>query len=556
MTQNSNINDPLETSWWFGIDQHQKQYVVITQGDLTGIEFTTDLIDKRQSTFHHLAMGGITLMPPQRREIIGPIMEGNVEARPFFLAESPGWIDDTTFILGDGTIICPAAQTDRPVLPGFALQPKFGVRGTLESWREAFVPLLDAQHLLTSLVCLGFTAPLLQPFGTLIGLEENPGLELVGPSSVGKTTAMRVISSIWGGLPGRSGAFAETWQMTEVAIGTLMRMHSDSVLILDEAAHAGVRVNDRNATQSRAVMSLAAGAGRHRHQQPASGRDWLTIFSTSNSPLASPGARSDRLNLAVNVRLVSVDLLGLPHGILDTTEGGAAGDLIRGLNTAAAENYGTAGRTFIQQLVEERARDPRAIQSDIIAHVETFQRAVKFTELRAAEQRIGLFFALGYAAACLARRWDILPSHWQRLGYGLRDTFHLALKSLPLNECVRPVDQFESQVAQLRDRFIEEGAIWANLEDPIGAIRRTRDHGLELQIPPKAFDQHFGGIPGLKDELRRVGALVTDGGKGLHLTAKRISLDGKATSRSVCVKLDLEAYPDRLQVLATAELAA
>lgn len=476
-------------------------------------------------------------------------MEGNVEARPFILAESPGWIDDTTFILGDGTIICPAAQTDRPVLPGFALQPKFGVRGTLESWREAFVPLLDAQHLLTSLVCLGFTAPLLQPFGTLIGLEENPGLELVGPSSVGKTTAMRVISSIWGGLPGRSGAFAETWQMTDVAIGTLMRMHSDSVLILDEAAHAGVRVNDRNATQSRAVMSLAAGAGRHRHQQPASGRDWLTIFSTSNSPLASPGGRFDRLNLAVNVRLVSVDLSGRRHGILDPDHDQPAGDLIQQFNAAAAENFGTAGRTFIQRLVEERARDPAALQARIVAWVEEFKNNVSFTELRAAEQRIGLFFALGYAAACLARRWGILPSHWLLVGPGLLRTFRLALKSLPKDDYPQAVDRFEVLLEQLRDRIVEGDRHLEDLDDWIGIIRRSRNHVLELQIPTDNFKRQFGGVPGLKNELHASGALLTDGGDSSHYSAKRTLPGDEVAIRVVCVKLDEEAYPERLCVL-------
>lgn len=63
--------------------------------------------------------------------------------------------------------------------------------------------------------------------------EESGSIHLVGNSSLDKTNALQVASSVWG-----SSSFIKQWRMTCNALEVVAQNHSDCLLTLDELAQA------------------------------------------------------------------------------------------------------------------------------------------------------------------------------------------------------------------------------------------------------------------------------------------------------------------------------
>lgn len=69
----------------------------------------------------------------------------------------------------------------------------FAVSGTLEEWQEHIGKLCVGNPLLIFCVSMAFASPLLYLLD-----EENGGFNLMGESSIGKTTALKVAASVFG----------------------------------------------------------------------------------------------------------------------------------------------------------------------------------------------------------------------------------------------------------------------------------------------------------------------------------------------------------------------
>ena len=73
-------------------------------------------------------------------------------------------------------------------------------------------------------VSLAFAAPLLAPLAV-----ENGGFHIFGPSSCGKSTALRVAASVYGGPD-----YITTWRATDNGLEGTAAAHNDTLLIMDE----------------------------------------------------------------------------------------------------------------------------------------------------------------------------------------------------------------------------------------------------------------------------------------------------------------------------------
>ena len=75
-----------------------------------------------------------------------------------------------------------------------ALKPKFNIAGTLADWKTNIATPVRGNNLLQFSLCVAFAAPLLKPMNVGGG-----GFHLVGESSIGKTVALKIFGSVFGG---------------------------------------------------------------------------------------------------------------------------------------------------------------------------------------------------------------------------------------------------------------------------------------------------------------------------------------------------------------------
>ena len=270
----------------------------------------------------------------------------------------------------------------------------YGMAGTLDGWKEAAALAVGNSRLIFAL-CLAFAGPLLRLTDT-----EGGGFSLEGASSSGKTTALHLTASVWGG-----PAHVRTWRATDNGLEGVAALHNDGLLILDEIGQVGGKV------LAEAAYMLANGSGKTRAGKESALRrslTWRLLFLSSGevglaeklneSGLRSRAGQEVRL---VGVPVASGDVTNL-HGLPD------AAALSDRLKTIAAAHYGHAGRAFLDWLT----RDVEASRREALALVERWTASL-LTACPDADgqvKRVARRFALGAAAGILARdRAGVLP---------------------------------------------------------------------------------------------------------------------------------------------------
>jgi len=138
-----------------------------------------------------LNMGLRIATSPRARNLLTQYIQSRQPEELALCTDKTGW-HGRAFVLphetvgGDGERI--VFQTDS------AMENTFRVRGTLEQWRERVAALCAGNSRLVFAVACAFAGPLLRPAGV-----ESGGFHLRGDSSSGKTTALKVAASVWGG---------------------------------------------------------------------------------------------------------------------------------------------------------------------------------------------------------------------------------------------------------------------------------------------------------------------------------------------------------------------
>ena len=312
-----------------------------------------------------------------------------------------GWHDTPdgrAFVLPDATLGPAGAarimlQTDRPdALPPLARS------GDLADWqREVAAPCAGNSRLVLALSA-AFAAPLLTPLGA-----EGGGFHLRGASSTGKTTALVVAGSVWGG--GGLRGWIRSWRTTDNALEAVAAAHSDLLLCLDEMGECVPE-----AVAACAYM-LANGAGKGRAARDGGVRrsaEWRLLFlSTGEVGLADKlanergGTRRARAGQEVRVVDLPADAgagLGLFEVLHGATDGGA---FAQRLATAARRLYGTAGRTFLERLVEAGEEAVTAAQEARRQFLASHTPEGASGQVRRVADRFALLAAAGEAAIAL-----------------------------------------------------------------------------------------------------------------------------------------------------------
>lgn len=314
--------------------------------------------------------------------------------RRVLVTERLGW-HGQAFVLGHATIAPQGAetivlQTDRP-----DALPPLADAGTLEEWqREIAAPAAGNTRVSFAISC-AFAAPLLG----LLGIEGG-GFHFRGASSTGKTTALHVAGSVWGG--GGARGWVRSWRTTDNALEAVAAAHCDLLLCIDEMGEASPE------TVAASAYALANGSGKGRAARDGGARrviEWRVLFLSSGEEAlahrlaeARGGPRRARAGQEIRVLDIPADA-GKGFGLFEDTHGMSAAAFAERLGAAAKVHYGTAGGAWLRWLVGHRDQ----ALAEARAHIETFRGrylpAGASGQVERALRRFGLVAAAGELAA-------------------------------------------------------------------------------------------------------------------------------------------------------------
>lgn len=389
--------DPVGSAWslilsWRDRDNRSHR-AVIRRADLAG-----DATDVRQV----LADRGLTLAGGRScKEKFLQALVGVFCATRVTLSDTTGWREGS-FVLPHRTV--GPAGCEPVLFQGRGTGTSFRERGTLEEWQEQVARPAGEHHRLAFALAIAFTGPLLEPLGI-----EGGGFHFFGPSSCGKTTALKVAGSVWGG--GGERGFALTWRTTANALEGVAAAHNHTLLALDEIGQISPHDLDQ------ATYALANGQAKARMRADGEIRSrarWLVpILSNGEVTVADrirEAAPGKRVRAGQEVRLVDVMAdAELGYGIFDHAGGdGQASLLSQTFQSRTDHLYGTAGPAFVDRLIT-RHPDLVAVARELVSGVSAgLVPDGSDGQVRRVAQR----FALVAAAGELAVELKVLP--WAR----------------------------------------------------------------------------------------------------------------------------------------------
>lgn len=203
-----------------------------------------------------------------------------------------GW-HENSYVLPDAVI---GKNSNDVILQASSYQPPdFKLSGTLEDWKREIGSLCIGNSRLTFAVCCALAAPLLK----LVGMDGG-GYHLKGESSDGKSTVMKVASSVCG-----ASDYWHTWRATGNAIESIANRRNDALLLMDELRE----VDPREAGQIAYMLANGRGKGRARQDGEMKARkEWrLLFFSTGELSLAEHAEKAgERTYAGMDVRMVQI----------------------------------------------------------------------------------------------------------------------------------------------------------------------------------------------------------------------------------------------------------
>ncbi|MBL26159.1 MAG: hypothetical protein CMM50_01215 [Rhodospirillaceae bacterium] len=272
------------------------------------------------------------------------------ETRPKARARCVGRIGwhGSAFILPDAAFGSPG--NERTILQSASpFDHAFKVAGALDAWQKAIAAYAVGNSRLAFSIAAAFAAPLLA-----VTDSESGGFHFRGASSIGKSTALVVAGSVWGGGDRR---YIRSWRATDNGLEAVALGHCDALLCLDELSQVDAR------TAGSVAYMLANGAGKSRAGRGGEARvpaTWRTLFLSNGeigiSDKMMEDGRGRRATAGQQVRVVDIPAdAGAGLGLFDALHGFASGDaLARHLKDAAGKTYGVPARAFLQAIADRQ----------------------------------------------------------------------------------------------------------------------------------------------------------------------------------------------------------
>ncbi|MDZ7862100.1 DUF927 domain-containing protein [Acidovorax sp.] len=269
------------------------------------------------------------------------------------------------------------------------MENTFRVRHDAAAWRDRIGALCVGNSRLVFAVACAFAGPLLRPAGM-----ESGGFHMRGDSSSGKTTALRLAASVYGG-----PSYMQRWRTTDNALEAIAAQHCDSLLILDELAQVEGKVAGECAYMLANEQSKARAT---RNGAPRARLSWRLLFlSAGELGLAdhmAEGMKRTRTGQEVRMADIPADAgagLGAFEHLHDFA-GGAA--FSSHLAREAQACHGAPGRAFLDWACAHADALPKRLRTA----VQSLARELVPQDASGQVERVAARFALVGVAGELA----------------------------------------------------------------------------------------------------------------------------------------------------------
>ncbi|MFW2572114.1 DUF927 domain-containing protein [Legionella sp. 29fVS95] len=228
----------------------------------------------------------------------------------------------------------------------YAAHDDFIQQGDIQNWREHVAKRCSGNPTLLLSVSAAFAAPLL-----LKAKQQSAGgggIHLIGKSSNGKTTALQVAASVWGG-----PSYVRAWRATANGLEATAAALNDSLLVLDEISECDPR------EIGAIIYALANGQGKQRAKRNGGSRDsfrWRTIVLSSGERTLSAHMQEagQQAKAGQEARLLNIPATDRAYGAFDNlhglTDGRAFADSMKQSTNLF---YGVAGPEFVKKMLED-----------------------------------------------------------------------------------------------------------------------------------------------------------------------------------------------------------
>jgi prophage antirepressor-like protein len=220
-----------------------------------------------------------------------------------------------------------------------------GTKGNLQDWIENVGKLCTGNSRLILAVSAAFASILLKPCK-----RENFGIHFVGSSSEGKSTALYVAASVFGGRK-----YLRSWRSTDNGLEGIAATHNDMLLILDELGAS----DPRKAGDISYMFN--SGYGKIRANITGAARKSYTwrigVLSSGEKDLETHMAEANKKTYAgQSIRLITVFAKPTSEstGLLEKLNGFQSyAALAQHFDKVTQKYYGTPMRAFVENVIKE-----------------------------------------------------------------------------------------------------------------------------------------------------------------------------------------------------------
>lgn len=320
-----------------------------------------------------------------------------------------GWFKNS-YVFPDHVI---TSETSEKIIFQAAQKQKFNTyksKGSLREWQENVSFYCADNSRLSFSIGTSFASVLLNLLG-----EESGGINLKGPSSIGKTTALKIAGSVFG-----SNKMIQSWRSTSNGLEAIAALHNNNILCLDEMGQMSSK------EVGEVAYMLANNSGKNRaniHSYARKKQEWNLLFLSTGEIGLADHLKQARIKAKAGqeIRVVDISAKTGEFGIFEELHGVENGnELSRLLTQNTQKYYGTAGRAFIEMII----KNPEEVKQKIKEYSQKFIAENKPLNADGQVLRVLQRFALIAAAGHLATEWKITNWPPDEAFWGASVCFH------------------------------------------------------------------------------------------------------------------------------------
>ena len=378
---------------------------------------------------------------------------------------------------------------------GGDLPEMFAASGSLAQWRNTVAAWAVGNPVLITSLCTAFVGPLLH----ILNMDGG-GIHLIGSSSSGKSTALKVASSVWG----QPDAIRKTWRATANGLEAVATQHNDSLLALDELKECNPK------DVGTAVYMLGNGQGKSRATKTGAARESarfrVSVLSTGEHGIEAAMAEGgERVRAGQAVRLVDLPATR-QHGVFDVLHGHKSGAAFSdAILQSAYANYGVAGPAFVEHLANqkdvrdwfEQIKAHECLQVPPDAQGQVTRVRDRFAALALAGELASSYGVTGWAPEAAIRACGTMFSTWLESRNASDDSAGAVAGNMEEKQIVRAVSDFIEKHGSSRFQNLggwdASGGPESVVRDRAGWIQQT-DKGRVYLFSPAGMAEVLAGF--------------------------------------------------------------